>query len=434
MNDSVAYATAIKAVSPNALVFGGVNYGWQGYVQLQSAKEDPSITTTILNFQASYLKQMHAADVAAGHRLVDVLDMHWYPEAQGTNGIRIINNDTSAATVAARVQAARSLWDPSYVESSWITQDSLPFQPSGTPAQFKTNAIQLLPREQSLINQYDPGMKLSISEYNYGAGNHISGGVAEADVLGVYGQQGVFSANWWPDGASNDNFTNSAFNMYLNYDGKGSKFGNNSILAATNNIASTAVYASQDAGNPNRMVVVMINRTNAAVTANLSITNSQSLSLADAYQLAGSSATISHVVFNPASPQWQWVGANSLNYNMPALSVTTLALVKAQLGDFNLDGLVTNVDLQAMLDAEKNLPAYEASHNLTDANLLALGDFNSDGVVNSADIPLMLSALSKLQNGAQGVPEPAGLPLLLIGLVTIVVNCRMSKSCRDVSA
>ncbi len=434
VNDSVAYATAIKAVSPNALVFGGVNYGWQGYVQLQSATKDASIPNTILNFQASYLKQMHAADVAAGHRLVDVLDMHWYPEAQGTNGIRIINNDTSAATVAARVQAARLLWDPSYVESSWITQDSLPFQPSGTPAQFKTNAIQLLPREQSLINQYDPGMKLSISEYNYGAGNHISGGVAEADALGVFGQQGVFSANWWPDGAANDNFTNSAFNMYLNYDGKGSKFGNTSIQATTNNIASTAVYASQDAGNPNRMVVVMINRTNAAVTTNLNIANSQSLSLADAYQLAGSSATISHVVFNPASPQWQWLGANSLSYNLPALSVTTLALVRPQLGDFNLDGLVNNADMQAMLDAERNLPSYEAAHNLTDANLLTLGDFNSDGAVNSADIPLMLSALSKSENGAQGVPEPAGLPLLLIGLVTIVAKRRMSKPCRDVSA
>jgi hypothetical protein len=119
--------------------------------------------------------------------------------------------------VAARVQAARSLFDPTYIESSWITQSSLPFQPSGTPAQFKTNAIQLLPREQSLIDQYNPGTKIGISEYNYGAGNHISGGVAEADVLGVFGQQGVFSANWWPDGASPDNFTNSAFNLYLNY-------------------------------------------------------------------------------------------------------------------------------------------------------------------------------------------------------------------------
>ncbi|HTQ39141.1 MAG TPA: glycoside hydrolase family 44 protein, partial [Pirellulales bacterium] len=232
VNDSVNYAKAIKAVSPNAVVFGAVNYGWEGYVQLQNAAQDSSITDTILNFQASYLKAMHGADQTAGKRLVDVLDMHWYPEAQGTNGVRIAGSDTSAATNAARVQAARSLWDPSYVENSWITQDSLPYQPAGTPAQFKTDAIQLLPREQALINEYDPGMKISISEYEYGGGNNISGGLAEADALGAFGKQGVFEANWWDDGAANDNFVNSAFKMYLNYDGHGSKFGNTSIAAS----------------------------------------------------------------------------------------------------------------------------------------------------------------------------------------------------------
>ena len=424
VNDSIAYATAIKAVSPNATVFGGVNYGWQGYVQLQNATKDASITNTILNFQASYLKQMHAADLAAGQRLVDVLDMHWYPEAQGTNGIRITNNDTAAATVAARVQAARSLWDPSYVESSWITHDSLPYQPSGTPAPFKTNAIQLLPREQSLIDQYNPGTKIGISEYNYGAGNHISGGVAEADALGVFGQQGVFSANWWPDGAGNDGFVKSAFNMYLNYDGKGSQFGDTSAQATTNDIASTAVYASQDAGNANRMVVVMINRTNADITANLNIANSQTLSLADAYQLAGSSSTISHIVFDPASPQWQWLGTNSLSYNLKALSVTTLALVKPQLGDINLDGLVNNADLPAMLDALKNLTSYESAHNLTAADVQLLGDFNSDGLVNGADLPLMLNRLTAGAGSVPEVPEPSTLELLLTGTAALLLFAR----------
>ncbi len=421
VNDSIAYATAIKAVSPNALVFGGVNYGWQGFVQLQSATKDSSINNTILNFQASYLKQMHAADVAAGKRLVDVLDMHWYPEAKGTNGVRIINNDTAAATVAARVQAARSLWDPTYTyntdptlgENSWITHDSLPYQPASTPAPFNTTAIQLLPREQSLINQYDSGMKLSISEYNYGAGNHISGGVAEADALGVFGQQGVFAANWWPDGTSGS-FVNAAFNMYLNYNGRGGEFGNTSIQATSSSIATTAVYASQDAGNPNRMVVVLINRTNSAATANMNITNSQQLSLVDAYQLAGSSAAISHVVFNAAAPQWQWLGANSLSYNMQPMSVTTLALVRPQLGDMNLDGLFTNADIQAMIDAVANPTAYEAARNLSDANLVALGDFNGDGVFSSADVVPMLNALAH-GGPLQSVPEPASAVLFGIG-------------------
>ncbi len=200
VNDATNYGLAIKSVAPDALVFGAVNYGWQGMVNLQGQSNDPSISDTILNFQASYLKSMNAAGQAAGKRILDVLDMHWYPEAQGTNGVRITSGtDNTAATVAARLQAARSLWDSSYVENSWITSSSLPFQPSGTPAALKNNAIQLLNREQAIINEYYPGTKIGISEYEYGGGSNISGGVAEADVLGVFGQKGVFAANWWDD-------------------------------------------------------------------------------------------------------------------------------------------------------------------------------------------------------------------------------------------
>jgi len=138
--------------------------------------KDTTINDTILNFQASYLKSMQAAEVAnGGQRILDVLDMHWYPEATGaTNGIRITGNDTSADSVTARLQATRSLWDPNYVEKSWITQSSTPpskgNEPDGSPAQFKTAAIQLLPREQAIVNTYYPGTKISISEYEYGQG------------------------------------------------------------------------------------------------------------------------------------------------------------------------------------------------------------------------------------------------------------------------
>ena len=66
------------------------------------------------------------AELAQGKTLMDVLDLHWYPEARsGTNpnaGTRITENNNSAAVVAARVQAPRSLWDPTYTETSWISQ------------------------------------------------------------------------------------------------------------------------------------------------------------------------------------------------------------------------------------------------------------------------------------------------------------------------
>ena len=148
-----------KTSPPTALIFGPVNYGWQGFIRLQDAPDANN-----RDFQEFYLQQMQQASNAAGKRLLDVMDVHWYPEAHGTNNIRITEQDNSAATVAARLQAPRSLWDPTYTESSWITQ-------------WSTNGpIKLLPRLQTKINNNFPGTKLAITEYNYGGGNHISGG------------------------------------------------------------------------------------------------------------------------------------------------------------------------------------------------------------------------------------------------------------------
>jgi hypothetical protein len=445
VNDAVNYGGAIKAVSPNALIFGAVNYGWQGMITLQNQPSDPSINDTILNFQASYLKSMKAAAQTAGKRLLDVLDMHFYPEATGIDtslpagqqSVRITSTNTSPGVVAARLQAARSLWDPSYVESSWITQYSTPYEPSGSPPQFKTAAIQLLPREQAIISEYYPGTKISFSEYNYGAGQDISGGVAQADVLGVYGQTGVFAATWWGDGAPNDRFITSAFNMYLNYDGKGHKFGNTSLGASISDASKASVYASEDAGNPNRMVIVLINKnTTTSQVATLNFSNLAQFSLADAYQLgdgtSNPSYNITHVNLLASSPL-QWTGANSLNYTMPAESVTTLVLVKSQLGDLNLDGQVNNADLQTLLNTLVDQSGYESAHNLTAANLLALADFTHDGVVNIADLSGMMQYLVTGAGGsgsAVAVPEPSTLCLLFCG-ASVIMRQRRRRASRE---
>src|SRR5262249_11919548 len=114
---TIAYAKALKAVMPNALIFGPVNYGFNGYVNLQNASDANG-----RDFQTFYLQRMKQAEKANGKRLLDVLDVHWYPEARG-DGIRITSKDSTPGLVAARVQAPRSLWDPGYKEDSWIAND-----------------------------------------------------------------------------------------------------------------------------------------------------------------------------------------------------------------------------------------------------------------------------------------------------------------------
>lgn len=92
--------------------------------------------------------------------------MHWYPEAQGINAsggkTRITEDDTSAGVAKARMQAPRSLWDPSYHEDSWISQ------------WFADTAFPVIPKLKSSIEKNYPGTKLAFTEFDYGARNHIS--------------------------------------------------------------------------------------------------------------------------------------------------------------------------------------------------------------------------------------------------------------------
>jgi hypothetical protein len=311
VSKSTSYAGAIKTAAPNALVFGPVSYGWYGYVRLQGAPD--AADRDFLDF---YLSQMKTASDAAGKRLLDVLDLHWYPEAESSDNIRITGSETTATVVAARLQAPRSLWDSTYVEHSWITEDWI-----GGP-------INLLPLLAGKIATNYPGTKLAFTEYNYGAGQHISGGIAQADVLGIFGRHGVFAATQWPlqenaDGTPNEPFVGGAFRMYRNFDGSRGSFGDTSIHAQTSNTANTSVYASLDSTNAKRMVLVVINKTATPITAVINLNNAPVFKQAAIYQLTGASALPvgngTMVLSNPAQ----------FSYNMAPYSVSTLNLTAA---------------------------------------------------------------------------------------------------------
>jgi mannan endo-1,4-beta-mannosidase len=76
---------------------------------------------------------------------------------------------------------------------------------------------------QEIVDQRFPGTGLAVTEYNYGATDHISGGVAQADVLGIFGRYST-AANFWALTNSN-NYAHAAFQLYRNYDGAGARFG-----------------------------------------------------------------------------------------------------------------------------------------------------------------------------------------------------------------
>jgi hypothetical protein len=295
---STDYSSAIKAVAPKALVFGPASYGWAGYVNLQSAPDANN-----RDFLEFYLDGMKAAEQTAGKRLLDVLDVHWYPEATGDNK-RIIDDGTSAGEVAARLQAPRSLWDTGYQETSWVEQNV-------------NGPIELIPRLMKKIADHYPGTKLSISEYNYGAGGDISGGIAQADVLGIFGREGMFAATMWELSGSSA-YIFAGFAMFRNYDGKGAVFGDTSVSATTSASDKGSVYASVASADGTNVVVVAINKQGSSQKAGITLKHTASLGGADVYALtSGASKPVKGNALTK-------VATNAFSYTMPANSVTTL--------------------------------------------------------------------------------------------------------------
>jgi hypothetical protein len=408
---TIAHAGAIKDVNPNAIVFGGVGYGWAEFNSLQSA---PGAVTTPshpggdqggeLNYYEWLLDQVHKEEVAQGRKLMDVLDLHWYPEATG-GGTRISFDNSanpSAALVQARVQAPRSLWDPTYTETSWITNCC-----SGGP-------IKLLKHVQRDIADFNPDTKISVTEYNYGGGRHISGGVAQADVLGIFGTEGVFAATAWPiDSGANSQFTAGGFKMYLDYDGAAGdgKYGDLAIDAATDNISQSAVYASLDSDDPTRMVLVAINRTTAAKDVALQVTAERRFEVAEVYQLTSASA-------NPVRKADLSIDlVNAFHYAMPAMSVTTLVLRSFLDGDFNMDGRVTAADLTA----------WATNAGMTSGASFGDGDNDRDGDVDGDDFLAWqrnLGAAATATAYYANVPEPWTLLLAFAAGLSFHVTCR----------
>ncbi len=124
---TVAYAHAIRAADPDAVIAGPCEWGWTNYfysaldmkrggptVRLDRRKHDD------LPLIAWYLKKAAEHEKKTGERVIDVLDLHFYPQAQnigiGSGG------GTDPSTAARRLRTTRGLWDPTYKDESWIAE------------------------------------------------------------------------------------------------------------------------------------------------------------------------------------------------------------------------------------------------------------------------------------------------------------------------
>jgi hypothetical protein len=180
----IDYATMVKNVDPASTVVGPEEWGWSGYFysgydqQYGAAHNWCCYPDRAAHANWDYLPwlldQMHQNEVATGRRLLDVFSVHWYPQG-GEFG-----NDTSTAMQQLRNRSTRSLWDPNYVDATWIN-----------------DKVQLIPRIRNWVATYYPGLKTAVTEYNWGAESHINGATTQADIYGIFGREGLDIATRW---------------------------------------------------------------------------------------------------------------------------------------------------------------------------------------------------------------------------------------------
>jgi hypothetical protein len=88
------------------------------------------------------------------------------------------------------------------------------------------------------------------------------------------------------------------------------------------------------------------------------------------------------------------VGSDSVKAASATVSGSaTVNVIPGVAGDFNLDGRLTADDVPAMIAALTDLNAYQASRNLTAAELTMVGDLDGDGAVTNADLQQLLENL-----------------------------------------
>ncbi len=309
------FGTMIKRYAPGALIFGPVASGFHEFVNLSDAPDQRG-----RDFLDFYLDTVKHLETTEGKRIVDVLDVHWYTEvkAKGQLIVHISPEDIktwqsphpSQAEIEARVQAPRSLWDPTYIEESWIAKE---YYDQPTP-------IRLIPWLKEKIAAHYPGTQLAITEYNYGDGIHISHAVAQADVLGIFGREGLFAASFLPltEDPLPHGYITGAFDMYLNYDGEGSAVGDLSLKTENPDVARLSIYAMKSTKDPGVVQIVAINKTGAELPLDVTLAGS-SYKTASLYRL-----TAAHL--RPVSAGILSLTGDLLSDRLPPLSITTFDL------------------------------------------------------------------------------------------------------------
>jgi hypothetical protein len=305
---TIEYGTAIREADPGALIAGPAEWGWTNY--FYSAKDNaeggPSARPDRRAhgdqpLVAYYLKALAENEKKTGTRVLDVLDLHAYPQ-----GERVYGDAVDADVAALRIRQTRMLWDPTYVDESWIKEP-----------------VKLVPRMKQWVTEGYPGLATSIGEWNFGGENHMSGGLAVAEALGRFAQLGLTYAYYWtypPEGSP----VMWAFHAFRDFDGKGGRFLDLFTPATVAGAPTTSAFASRDDAGKHLVAVVLNLSKKDAMGADVDLSACGKVTSVNAYSYEGG-----HQGFGPRTPA---TSGSKITEPLAPYSITVL--------DVGLDGSV----------------------------------------------------------------------------------------------
>jgi len=340
-NNGIATALAIKTADPTSEVSGPVMDFWWDYFYSKEDVENGWNTGPCYQpwsnpldrkahggvpFIEYYLQQFAAYQASNNLRLLDYLDLHTYFAAEYNGSGVGLSTAGDTGEQAARLDSTRVLWDPTYTDPNY-PQPNYPTDPNYTSScSTPLQAPQVIPMMQTWIANDYPGTKTAISEYNWGGQEHINGAVAQADLLGIFGAYGLDLATLWgpPDTSQTPGLM--AYEVYRNYDGNGSQFGDVALASASAAQGQLAVYGALRTAD-SMVTVVVLNKTYGDLTATLSLENLSPNGPAKAFLY--SNANLAAIVPQPdltVTPPSAGGNTSTLSTTFPAQSITLLVV------------------------------------------------------------------------------------------------------------
>ncbi len=250
-------ARMLRRELPEARLAGPELWGWPAYFESARDRDEKRGLDRRANrnmpFLPWFLQRLHEHEQKTGECLLDIVTVHYYPQAE------MVFSDADTIDVRQRrIASTRSLWDAGYRDPSWINE-----------------RVRLIPRLREWVDTWYPGRGVGITEYNWGGQQDISGAIALADVLGIFGREGLELACYWtfpPKGS----FAARAFALYRNVDGRGAAFGADSWdvrwirRGKADPHAAVAVHAAEDP-DTGAMTLILINKLQEVAQLRLSI-------------------------------------------------------------------------------------------------------------------------------------------------------------------